>query len=73
MGVAKAMGTALFGDKISGRPAADWGMIYEAVPLSGADSHIARRAQHFADGDLSAPENCNLGVVRALAGRATGA
>jgi 2-(1,2-epoxy-1,2-dihydrophenyl)acetyl-CoA isomerase len=43
MGAAKAMGAALFGDKITGRQAADWGMIYEAVPLKDFDTHVASR------------------------------
>ena len=33
MGSAKAMGAALFADKISAKQAAEWGMIYEAIPM----------------------------------------
>lgn len=54
MGAAKAMGAALFGDKISGRQAADWGMIYEAVPFRDFDSHVAARALHLAGGPTAA-------------------
>lgn len=54
MGAAKAMGAALFGDKITGRQAADWGMIYEAVPLDGFDKHVATRALHLAAGPTAA-------------------
>lgn len=54
MGSAKAMGAALFGDKITGRQAADWGMIYEAVPLSEFDRHVATRALHLAEGPTAA-------------------
>ncbi|MEL6960252.1 MAG: enoyl-CoA hydratase-related protein, partial [Pseudomonadota bacterium] len=54
MGSAKAMGAALFGDKITGRQAADWGMIYEAVPLDGFDRHVAERALHLAAGPTAA-------------------
>lgn len=54
MGAAKAMGAALFGDKITGRQAADWGMIYEAVPLDGFDRHVASRALHLAAGPTAA-------------------
>ncbi len=54
MGAAKAMGAALFGDKITGRQAADWGMIYEAVPLDGFDRHVADRALHLATGPTAA-------------------
>jgi len=54
MGSAKAMGAALFGDKITGRQAADWGMIYEAVPLAKFDHHVAHRALHLAQGPTAA-------------------
>lgn len=54
MGAAKAMGAALFGDKITGRQAADWGMIYESVPLAGFDQHVAARALHLAAGPTAA-------------------
>ena len=54
MGAAKAMGAALFGDKITGRQAADWGMIYEAVPLRGFETHVASRALHLAKGPTAA-------------------
>jgi len=54
MGSAKAMGAALFGDKITGRQAADWGMIYEAVPLANFDRHVAGRALHLAQGPTAA-------------------
>ncbi len=46
MGIAKAMGAALFADKISARQADDWGMIWEAVPDNDfADVWKARAAQ----------------------------
>ncbi len=54
MGSAKAMGAALFGDKITGRQAADWGMIYESVPLAEFDRHVANRALHLAQGPTAA-------------------
>lgn len=54
MGAAKAMGAALFGDKITGRQAADWGMIYEAVPLDTFGAHVASRALHLAAGPTAA-------------------
>lgn len=50
IGTARAMGAALFGDKITGRQAADWGMIYEAVPLAEFERHLAARARHLATG-----------------------
>ncbi len=54
MGSAKALGAALFGDKITGRQAADWGMVYEAVPLANFDRHVAKRALHLAQGPTAA-------------------
>ena len=54
IGSAKAMGAALFGDKITGRQAADWGMIYEAVPFATFDTHVAKRALHLAQGPTAA-------------------
>ena len=50
MGAAKAMGAALFGDKITATDAAQWGMIYEAVPDTEFGEHVARRALHLAKG-----------------------
>ncbi|MEM1274827.1 MAG: enoyl-CoA hydratase-related protein [Pseudomonadota bacterium] len=54
MGMAKAMGTALFADKISARQASDWGMIWEAVPADEFDSHWRARAAHLANGPTQA-------------------
>ena len=54
MGIAKAMGAALFADKISARQADDWGMIWEAVPDNDfADVWKARAAQ-LANGPTAA-------------------
>lgn len=50
MGFAKAMGAALFADKISAQQAADWGMIFEAVADDAFASHVARRAATLAHG-----------------------
>lgn len=54
MGLAKAMGAALFADKITAEQADDWGMIYEAVPDADFADHIARRAAHLANGPTQA-------------------
>ncbi|MDA7424573.1 enoyl-CoA hydratase-related protein [Thalassococcus lentus] len=54
MGLAKAMGAALFADKISARQADEWGMIYEAVPEAGFDAHWKSRAAHLAQGPTAA-------------------
>ena len=62
MGFARAMGAALFADRVSARQAADWGMIYEAVPDEGFDSHWRARAAHLSSG----PTQAFAGVKRAL-------
>ncbi len=50
VGFARAMGAALFADKISAAQAADWGMIYEAVPDAEFDTHWRARAGVLAAG-----------------------
>jgi 2-(1,2-epoxy-1,2-dihydrophenyl)acetyl-CoA isomerase len=50
VGAAKAMGAALFADKISAQQASDWGMIYEAIADADFADHIAARAAHLAQG-----------------------
>ncbi|MEM1235428.1 MAG: enoyl-CoA hydratase-related protein [Pseudomonadota bacterium] len=50
MGLAKAMGAALFADKISAKQASDWGMIWEAVPEDVFEEHWKSRADHLAKG-----------------------
>ena len=54
MGMAKAMGAALFADKISATQASDWGMIWEAVPEAEFDAHWRSRAAHLAAGPTAA-------------------
>jgi len=54
MGMAKAMGAALFADKISARLADDWGMIWQAVPDAEFDAHWRERAAHLAAGPTAA-------------------
>ncbi len=54
MGTAKAMGAALFADKISARQADDWGMIWEAVPDAQFADHWRARAAHLAVGPTAA-------------------
>ncbi|ROT95852.1 enoyl-CoA hydratase-related protein [Histidinibacterium lentulum] len=53
-GLAKAMGAALFADRITAREAADWGMIYEAVPAESFSAHWRARAEHLAKGPTAA-------------------
>lgn len=54
MGMAKAMGAALFADKISARQADDWGMIWQAVPDAEFDSCWRQRAAQLAAGPTEA-------------------
>lgn len=50
VGQARAMGAALFAERISARQAADWGMIWEAVPDVDFEHHWRARAAHLAKG-----------------------
>ncbi|QFT63619.1 enoyl-CoA hydratase-related protein [Roseivivax sp. THAF30] len=54
MGLAKAMGAALFAEKISARQADQWGMIWEAVADDEFDAHWRARAAHLAKGPTAA-------------------
>ncbi|MGB5862664.1 MAG: enoyl-CoA hydratase-related protein [Sulfitobacter sp.] len=54
MGMAKAMGAALFADKISARQADDWGMIWEAVEDHMFNAHWRAKAAHLAAGPTAA-------------------
>jgi 2-(1,2-epoxy-1,2-dihydrophenyl)acetyl-CoA isomerase len=50
IGLARAMGAALFAEKIDARQAAEWGMIWEAVPDADFEAVVAARAAHLASG-----------------------
>jgi 2-(1,2-epoxy-1,2-dihydrophenyl)acetyl-CoA isomerase len=50
IGFARAMGAMLFSDAVPARKAADWGMIWEAVPDESFDAHWRARASHLAAG-----------------------
>ncbi|MEO9653188.1 MAG: enoyl-CoA hydratase-related protein [Roseobacter sp.] len=54
MGMAKAMGAALFADKITAQQADDWGMIWEAVGDDVFEDHWRSRAQQLASGPTAA-------------------
>jgi len=54
IGSARAMGAALFADKIMARQAADWGMIYETAPAAEFDALWRARAAHLAKGPTAA-------------------
>ncbi|GLS87838.1 2-(1,2-epoxy-1,2-dihydrophenyl)acetyl-CoA isomerase [Cypionkella aquatica] len=62
IGLARAMGSVLFADKITARQAAEWGMIYEAVADQGFDAHWQARALSLAHG----PTLAYRGVKTAL-------
>jgi 2-(1,2-epoxy-1,2-dihydrophenyl)acetyl-CoA isomerase len=50
MGQARALGAALFAERIEARRAADWGMIWECVPDDGFEARWRGRAAHLAEG-----------------------
>lgn len=54
MGMAKAMGAALFADKITARQAYDWGMIWQAVPDAEFDADWRAKAAQLAAGPTAA-------------------
>lgn len=62
VGMARAMGAMLFADKIGARQAADWGMIWEAVPGADFPAHWRARAAALAAG----PTVAYRGVKAAL-------
>lgn len=57
MGAAKAMGAALFAEPITARNAADWGMIWEAVPEGDFETRWKARAHHLAQGPTETYRN----------------
>lgn len=50
VGAARAMGACLFAEKVTARQAADWGMIWEAVPDADFAAHWQARAAQLAAG-----------------------
>ncbi|MDG4648875.1 enoyl-CoA hydratase-related protein [Roseibacterium sp. SDUM158017] len=54
IGLARAMGAALFADKISAEQAASWGMIWEAVEDARFEEVWRGRAAHLAEGPTEA-------------------
>ncbi|MEM7721568.1 MAG: enoyl-CoA hydratase-related protein [Pseudomonadota bacterium] len=54
IGMQKAMGAALFADKITADQASDWGMIWEAVPDDAFEATWKARAAHLASGPTEA-------------------
>ncbi|MCU9846644.1 enoyl-CoA hydratase-related protein [Defluviimonas sp. WL0024] len=54
VGMARAMGAALFAEKVTARQAADWGMIWEAVPDDAFEARWKARAEALAAGPTEA-------------------
>lgn len=54
VGLARAMGAALFAEPVAARQAADWGMIWEAVPDAHFDARWRGRAAYLAAGPTTA-------------------
>ncbi|MGI3184560.1 enoyl-CoA hydratase-related protein [Nioella aestuarii] len=54
VGFAKAMGLALFAEKVSAREADEMGLIWEAVDDASFEAHWRARAQHLASGPTQA-------------------
>lgn len=62
VGIAKAMGAALFAEPVSARQASEWGMIWEAVPDDEFAAHWAGRARHLANGPGVAYRNVKRAI-----------
>ena len=67
VGMQRAMGAALFADKISATQAAQWGMIWEAVPDDAFEATWKARARHLATGPTEAFKRVKQ-VLQASAG-----
>lgn len=57
IGLAKAMGTALFAEPVSATQACAWGMIFEAIPDDDFADHWHARARKLAEGPTTAYRN----------------
>lgn len=62
VGLARAMGSALFAEPVTARQAVDWGMIWEAVPDADFPAHWRARAAQLAQG----PTTAYRGVKQAM-------
>ncbi|WP_262983171.1 enoyl-CoA hydratase-related protein [Paracoccus mutanolyticus] len=61
-GLARAMGMMLLAEPVTARQAADWGMIWEAVPDDAFQDRVQSRAQALAQG----PTRAYLAIRQAL-------
>ena len=62
VGMARAMGAALFAEPISAQQAAEWGLIWEAVPDEAFDEHWRGRARKLANGPTVAYSNTKIAM-----------
>ena len=62
VGFARAMGASLFAEPVTAQQAADWGMIWEAVPDSAFEARWRDRAAKLASG----PTTAYMGIKEAL-------
>ena len=67
VGLARAMGAALFAEKVPARQAADWGMIWEAVPDAEFAAHWRSRARHLAQGPTVAYRHSKTALRQSFA------
>ncbi len=66
VGPARAMGMMLFAESLTARQAADWGLIWEAVPDADFPARVVARAAALAQG----PTQAYLAIRQAVAGSA---
>lgn len=62
VGFARAMGASLFAEPVSAKQAADWGMIWEAVPDAEFEAHWRGRAARLAAGPTVAYSNTKKAI-----------
>ena len=67
LGLARAMGLALFADKLAARDAADQGLIWEAVADDAFEDHWRARADHLASGPTQAFSRIKQAMRESLA------
>ncbi|MFN0113694.1 MAG: enoyl-CoA hydratase-related protein [Paracoccaceae bacterium] len=67
VGHARALGAALFAEPVGARQAADWGMIWEAVPDADFAARWQARAQALAEGPTRAYREIRLALREAWA------
>jgi 2-(1,2-epoxy-1,2-dihydrophenyl)acetyl-CoA isomerase len=72
VGFARAMGAALFAEKVSARQAADWGMIWEAVPDIDFASHWQTRSRQLAQGPTVAYRQIKTALRQSFANTLAG-